>query len=215
MRLHGSMGMLGALLVLLAGCQQCVSANSDTLAPPEVSLYNGTLYAACKMRPNTPLAAGLPRVYGQVLFKQDYPQGKLKVLLRISGFPVRGDPELRAVHIHQFGDLSKGCESTGGHYNPYNEDHPNHPGDFGNFETQQGKISALIEAEATLFGGVSAIGRAVVVHEKMDDLGLGGDAGSLLNGNAGGRLGCCIIGLSTPDLWNTHYKQFNRRLRGN
>lgn len=215
MRLHGSRNMLGALLVLLAGCQQCVLAHSDTLAPPEVSQYNSTLYAACKMRPSTSLAAGLPKVYGQVLFKQDYPQGKLKVLFRFNGFPIEGDPEPRAVHIHQFGDLSQGCDSTGGHYNPYSVHHPNHPGDFGNFVPLQGKINALIESKATLFGGTSAIGRAVVVHEKIDDLGLGGDAGSLLHGNAGRRLGCCIIGISTPRLWNTHYKQYSRRLRSN
>ncbi|XP_070770429.1 extracellular superoxide dismutase [Cu-Zn]-like [Enoplosus armatus] len=216
MRLFGPMSILGAaLVVLLAGCQQCVSADGDSLAPPEVLQHNGTLYAACKMRPSTSLPEGLPKVYGQVLFKQDYPQGNLKVLLRFSGFPREGTPEPRAVHIHQYGDLSQGCDSTGGHYNPHGVHHPDHPGDFGNFEPQQGKINAAVESEATLFGGLSVIGRAVVVHEKMDDLGRGGDAGSLLHGNAGRRLGCCIIGISSPNLWNMYNKQYNRRLRRN
>lgn len=209
------MSILGALLVLLAGCQHCVSVDNDTSAPPEVSQHNATLYAACKMRPSTSLAEGLPKVYGHVLFKQDYPRGKLKVLLRFHGFPTEFDGEPKAVHIHQYGDLSQGCGSTGGHYNPYGVDHPKHPGDFGNFEPQQGKINAMIESEATLFGGMSVIGRAVVIHEKRDDLGRGGDAGSLLHGNAGRRLGCCIIGISSPNLWNMHQKQFNRRLRRN
>lgn len=209
------MGIFGALLVVLAGSQQCVSADSDTSAPPEVLQNNGTLYAACKMRPSTTLADGLPKLYGHVLFKQDYPQGKLKVLLKFSGFPKESDPEPRAVHIHQYGDLSRGCDSTGGHYNPYGVDHPKHPGDFGNFEPQQGKIRAMIESQATLFGGMTVIGRAVVVHEKRDDLGRGGDAGSLLHGNAGRRLGCCIIGISSPNPWNTHYMELNRRLRSN
>lgn len=119
------------------------------------------------------------------------------------------------MHIHQYGDLNRGCDSTGGHYNPYGVHHPNHPGDFGNFVPQDGKISAMIESEATLFGGLSVIGRAVVVHEKVDDLGQGGDAGSLLHGNAGRRLGCCIIGISPPSLWNLHHKQYDRRLRRN
>ncbi|XP_068582712.1 extracellular superoxide dismutase [Cu-Zn]-like [Cebidichthys violaceus] len=216
MHLIGSMFTSGlALLVLLAGCQQCVSADSDTLAPPEVTQYNGTLYATCKMRPSTSLPDGLPKVYGQVLLKQDFPLGKLNVLLRFNGFPTEGDPEPRAVHIHQYGDLSRGCDSTGGHYNPHGVHHPKHPGDFGNFETQEGKINTMIESEATLFRELSVIGRAVVVHEKMDDLGQGGDAGSLLHGNAGRRLGCCIIGISPPDPWNTHYKLYNRRLRRN
>ncbi|XP_026158329.1 extracellular superoxide dismutase [Cu-Zn] [Mastacembelus armatus] len=216
MGLLGALGVLGpVLLVLMAGCQHCVSTDSNILAPPEVSQHNGTLYAACKMRPSTSLPEGLPRVYGQALFKQDYPQGKLKILLRFNGFPTEGKPEPRAVHIHQYGDLNKGCDSTGGHYNPYGVHHPNHPGDFGNFEPQQGKIAAMIESEATLSGRLSVLGRAVVVHEKMDDLGRGGDAGSLLHGNAGQRLGCCIIGISSPNLWNMHYKKYKRQLRGN
>lgn len=210
------MSILGAtLLVLLAGCQQFVSADIDTLAPPEVSQHNGTLYAACKMRPSTSLPEDLPKVYGLALFKQDYPQGKLTVLLRFSGFPREGVPEPRAVHIHQYGDLSQACDSTGGHYNPYGVHHPNHPGDFGNFEPQQGKINAMIDSEATLFGALSVIGRAVVVHEKIDDLGRGGDAGSLLHGNAGRRLGCCIIGISSLKLWNMHNKQYYSRQRRN
>lgn len=212
MRPHRSIRALGtALLVLLAACKQCISTNSDAEAPPEVSQHNGTLYAACKMKPSSSLAEGLPKVFGQVLFKQDYPQGRLSVLLRISGFPKDEGSEVRAVHIHQYGDLSRGCDSTGGHYNPHGVPHPGHPGDFGNFEPQQGKISAVVESEATLFGGLSVVGRAVVIHEKADDLGRGGDAGSLLHGNAGRRLGCCVIGLSPPNLWDMYNKQHNRR----
>ena len=38
------------------------------------------------------------------------------------------------------------------------------------------------------------IGRAIVVHAEADDLGLGGNEGSLRTGNAGGRVGCGVIG---------------------
>lgn len=208
MRLHGSIHIFEtALLVLLAGCQQCVSDDSDAVAPPEVWQHNSTLYAACEIRPSISLPEGLPKVDGQVLFKQDYHQGKLQVILRLSGFPAEDNPEPRAVHIHQYGDLSQGCDSTGSHYNPHSVHHPNHPGDFGNFKPQEGKIYAIIESEATLFGRLSVIGRAVVVHEKIDDLGEGGDAGSLLHGNAGRRLSCCVIGISSPSLWETPHGQ--------
>lgn len=202
------------LLVLLAG-YQLVSADSDSLAPPEVSHHNGTMYAACKLKPSTSLTEGLPKVYGHALFKQDYPDGKLKVLLRFNGFPTDTAPQLRAVHIHQYGDLSQGCGSTGGHYNPHSVHHPSHPGDFGNFSPQEGKINAMFESEATLFGSLSVIGRAVVVHDQMDDLGRGGDAGSLLHGNAGQRLGCCVIGISVPSLWDMQHKQYARQLGRN
>ena len=202
-----------ALLVLLAGFQQCVLVHTDTLLPPEVSQHNGTLYGVCKVRPSSSLPDGLPKIYGQVLLKQDHPQGKLQVLLGFSGFPTEGSPESRAVHIHQYGDLSRGCDSTGGHYNPYGVNHPNHPGDFGNLVPQQGKISALIESDATLFGGLSVFGRTVVIHERIDDLGRGGDAGSLLHGNAGRRLACCVIGIASSSRWDMQYKRYGRQLR--
>lgn len=40
------------------------------------------------------------------------------------------------------------------------------------------------------------MGRAIVVHTGTDDLGLGGNEGSLKNGNSGGRAGCGVIGMS-------------------
>lgn len=197
MRAYGSLCSLGSiLLALLMGCQHCVSC--DNVHPPEVSEYNGALYAACVLQPNT---EDVPKVNGMILFKHDSPQSNLSVSFQLRGFDKEA-AEPKAVHIHQFGDLSMGCTSTGGHYNPHNVDHPNHPGDFGNFVTQDGRITETIESEATLFGGHSVIGRAVVIHEKQDDLGQGGDAASLQNGNAGARIGCCVIGISSPDLWN-------------
>ncbi|KAM3864828.1 extracellular superoxide dismutase [Cu-Zn]-like [Diretmus argenteus] len=166
--------------------------------------HSGTMYASCRMRPSSSiLIEDLPKVYGNVIFKQEEPNATLQVLLRLNGFPTGAGPEFRAVHIHQYGDLSQGCESAGGHYNPHNVPHPNHPGDFGNFASQTGRINKMIESQATLFGELSVIGRAVVIHEKMDDLGRGGDAGSLKHGNAGRRLGCCVIGISPSKVWNT------------
>ena len=35
----------------------------------------------------------------------------------------------------------------------------------------------------------------LAIHEKMDDMGLGGDEMSLVNGNAGSRIACGIIGV--------------------
>lgn len=46
----------------------------------------------------------------------------------------------------------------------------------------------------TLYGPNTIAGRAIVVHEGEDDLGQGGDEGSMTTGNAGGRLVCGIIG---------------------
>jgi len=51
------------------------------------------------------------------------------------------------------------------------------------------------DALAMLWGDNTIIGRAMVVHGGEDDLGDGGDAGSLANGNAGPRVACCVIGI--------------------
>jgi hypothetical protein len=37
--------------------------------------------------------------------------------------------------------------------------------------------------------------RAVVIHSGKDDLGLGGNAASLANGNSGVRIACGVIGI--------------------
>jgi len=42
----------------------------------------------------------------------------------------------------------------------------------------------------------SIIGRSIVIHDGIDDLGLGGNMESLKTGNAGGRMVCAIIGHS-------------------
>lgn len=60
-----------------------------------------------------------------------------------------------------------------------------------------GKANINIQDKCLAFSGKrSIIGRAVVVHELRDDLGKGGNAGSLKNGNAGSRIACGVIGIA-------------------
>lgn len=49
----------------------------------------------------------------------------------------------------------------------------------------------------SLWGQYSIVGRAIVVHAGEDDLGLGNNDGSLKTGNAGGRVACCTIYLTS------------------
>ena len=51
---------------------------------------------------------------------------------------------------------------------------------------------------AKLYGVHGIIGRTVVLHSAKDDLGLGGDEGSLKTGNSGSRIACGVIGVSIP-----------------
>ena len=111
-------------------------------------------------------------------------------------------PGMHGFHIHEFGDLSKGCESAGGHYNPTGVSHGDlnrgHVGDLGNIEANdQGVASFTINASrVNLMGEESVVGRSIVVHSGEDDLGKGGDAESLKTGNSGSRVGCGVIRLA-------------------
>ncbi|XP_069832578.1 extracellular superoxide dismutase [Cu-Zn]-like [Dendropsophus ebraccatus] len=164
-----------------------------------------TVYATCNLQPNPKLAATELQITGKILFKQIYPNGKLEVVFAVHGFPMDVNQTSRAIHIHNYGDLSNGCDSTGGHYNPHSVNHPQHPGDFGNFRVRNGKIQQHLEnLEATLFGPFSALGRSIVVHKLADDLGKGGNQASLENGNAGTRLACCVIGSTTSSSWDKY-----------
>ena len=110
-------------------------------------------------------------------------------------------PGLHGFHIHEFGDMSDGCKSMGGHYNPDNVNHGNldegHVGDLGNITADEGgKADFSIKAHRVdLIGDRSVVGRGIVVHEDEDDLGNGGDEESLKTGNAGERLACGVITL--------------------
>ncbi|KAJ6659417.1 hypothetical protein lerEdw1_019149 [Lerista edwardsae] len=175
---------------------------------------NRTAYATCEMKPSSKLAACKPDVSGQVLFRQAYPHGKLEVVFHLDGFPIDTNQSGRAIHIHQFGDLSNGCDSAGGHYNPFKVNHPRHPGDFGNFYAKEGKIKKYkTNLMATLFGPYSIIGRSIVIHEQEDDMGKGNNKASLENGNAGKRLACCVIGTCNQNLWEKKFPEVTEKRR--
>jgi len=107
-------------------------------------------------------------------------------------------------HIHQFGDYSSGCTSTGGHFNPAGlthggpTDEKRHAGDLGNIVANAEGVAQveITDSQVTLTGINSVVGRAVVVHAGEDDLGKGGHSDSLTTGHAGGRLACGVIGIT-------------------
>ncbi|XP_048219837.1 extracellular superoxide dismutase [Cu-Zn] [Perognathus longimembris pacificus] len=188
-----------------------------TQQPPRREAEGGrdaTLYAACQVRPSATLDAAQPRVTGLVLFRQLAPGARLDAFFDLEGFPAEPNGSSRAIHVHQFGDLSQGCESTGPHYNPLAVEHPNHPGDFGNFAVRDGRLrKQRTGLAASLAGPHSIVGRAVVVHAGEDDLGRGGNQASRENGNAGRRLACCVVGTSGPAPWARQAQEHRKRRR--
>ncbi|XP_012381927.2 extracellular superoxide dismutase [Cu-Zn] [Dasypus novemcinctus] len=178
---------------------------------------DSALYAACQVQPSAALDAAQPRVSGLVLFRQPAPGAQLEAFFDLEGFPAEANGSSRAVHVHRFGDLSQGCESTGPHYNPLGVPHPQHPGDFGNFAVRAGRVwKYRAGLAASLAGPHSIVGRAVVVHAGEDDLGRGGDQASVENGNAGRRLACCVVGACGSGPWERQelaHKERKKRRR--
>ncbi|XP_052174073.1 superoxide dismutase [Cu-Zn] 2 isoform X2 [Diospyros lotus] len=121
--------------------------------------------------------------------------GTVKAVAVISG----ADPNIRGT-LQFVQDPSRGP-----HFNPLKKDHgapsdmERHAGDLGNIVAGPDGVAevSIIDVQIPLSGQHSILGRAVVVHADPDDLGRGGHELSKTTGNAGGRVGCGIIGLQS------------------
>ncbi|KAK4741892.1 hypothetical protein SAY87_025480 [Trapa incisa] len=142
---------------------------------------------------------GNSNVEGVVTLTQEE-GGPTTVNVRITGLT----PGLHGFHLHEYGDTTNGCISTGPHFNPNNlthgapEDEIRHAGDLGNIIANADGVAeaTIVDNQIPLSGPNSVVGRALVVHELEDDLGKGGHELSLSTGNAGGRLACGVVGLT-------------------
>ena len=134
------------------------------------------------------------KVKGTILLMQK-PGTPTMIKGRIEGLK----PGEHGFHIHEFGDMSDGCKSMGGHYNPDGVDHGDleqgHVGDLGNVSADDSGIAdfTIVAKRVDLVGDRSVVGRGMVIHKDKDDLGRGGDAESKKTGNAGDRLACGVI----------------------
>jgi len=122
----------------------------------------------------------------------------------ISGKILGLEKGLHGFHVHAVGDTGNNCKAAGGHFNPHEKSHgkpqelsSRHVGDLGNIEspdediTEVKLLDKLITLDKNEINDIT--GRAFVVHAGEDDLGMGGNDGSLKTGNAGARLACGIV----------------------
>ena len=132
------------------------------------------------------------QVAGTVTFTKS--GNAVQVVAEVSGLT----PGKHGFHVHEFGDCSAAdAASAGSHFNPTKDPHAGHDadkrhmGDLGNIEADaSGK--ARLEITDKKIKISSIIGKAVIVHEKADDL------KTQPTGDAGGRVACGVIGVAKP-----------------
>jgi Cu-Zn family superoxide dismutase len=138
------------------------------------------------------VAGGTSGVSGTVKFTQE--AGGVRVEAEVRGLT----PGSHGFHVHEKGDLSAPTlVSAGGHFNPGAHAHgaPNadvrHVGDLGNLVAgADGRATlSMVDPRIQLAGPHSIIGRAVIVHEKADDL------RTQPTGDAGARVAGGVIGI--------------------
>jgi Cu-Zn family superoxide dismutase len=139
----------------------------------------------------TMAALGGSGVTGTVSFIQG--ADAVSVVVELSGLT----PGDHGFHIHETGDCSAADgSSAGGHFNPRAVEHgnrgaePSHAGDLGNIEADESgaAVNKFAFSGFTLNkSDASIIGRAVVVHEKADDV------TTQPAGASGARIACGVI----------------------
>lgn len=165
-------------------------------------------FAICKLQPNTAIAKELQQpVTGLISLWQQKGGHDLNVHVHVMGLKVDESARdhrafMHGMHVHQLGNLSDSCQSTGPHFNPTDATHGDrrstvrHVGDFGNIACDKHGESNVVftDTVASLTGPHSIVGRSINIHAGMDDLGRNPDnPASVSSGDSGPRVACCII----------------------
>lgn len=175
---------------------------------PTICPYPRPVTAVSLIRPNAvPTKGANTKVKGVVKISQGATGGSSMISIQLEGLKPNTE---HGIHVHEFGDIvTKGCASAGAHYNPYGQTHGGpkdcirHVGDLGNVKSDaKGKVTVKIsDPMVSIVGATSVIGRTIVVHANIDDLGKGTGKAfkeSKITGNAGARLSCGVIVHAKP-----------------
>lgn len=135
-------------------------------------------------------------ITGTMEFLQAYPgDNNAIVKLNATGLPAGK----HGVHIHEFGDLSESCKSTGSHFKRHL---------IGNIDVKEdGSILITFQTPyINVFGPEGIVGRAVVIHEKpiqystFPDIYNPVDAAAKAQGSeeeqVGGGIACGIVSIA-------------------
>jgi len=194
-------GVVTAIVLGIVAAVVSVSVSGSGSSAEELTSNTGPFTAVVVLNVGNQKSG----VTGTLELTQENVNAPVRIRGSISNLTPEGN---HGFHVHESGDIrgENPCGSTGGHFNPHGKTHgapmdsERHVGDLGNIVTDNSGTATIdiTDDKISLTGGNSIVGRAIVVHEKKDDLGKGGDEGSLKTGNAGGRIACGIIGILFP-----------------
>jgi Cu-Zn family superoxide dismutase len=192
--------LLTAALALSPACKKDEEkpATTDDTTTPDTTAPDTpppAADAAAAASPKAAMAELKPtkgsKVAGTVTFTEK--DGQIEMVAAITGLA----PGEHGFHIHEKGDCSApDATSAGGHFNPGGHPHAapeadaKHAGDLGNLtadDSGAGNKTMMLEHISLGEGEADVVGKAVIVHEKADDL------KTQPTGDAGGRLACGVI----------------------
>jgi Cu-Zn family superoxide dismutase len=154
-------------------------------------IFSGQVQVIARVK-GGPLA---PEILGIVLFR-DVPGGT-EVCADITGLPpykpAKGSQAPigpHGFHIHEVGNCEIGepqdpFKAAGEHWNPVNQPHGNHAGDFPVLFSNSGRTRMCFFTDK--FKPSDVIGKSVIIHQNPDDY------RTQPAGNAGKRLACGVI----------------------
>ncbi len=132
------------------------------------------------------------KVTGKAVFTE-LPSGATKVEVWVEN----AAPGVHGIHLHEKGDCSApDASSAGPHFNASGNPHAgpadakHHNGDWGNITVGadgKGHLEITTDMLTVKPGPSSVVGKAVVFHDKADDL------KTQPSGDAGGRFGCGVV----------------------
>ncbi len=144
-----------------------------------LSAASAKLMAEAIMLPDVNTTIG-KTITGKVSFAQESQVDKVQITFSFKGLL---PDTTHGIHIHGAPITNQNCTTAGGHFNPLNTTHGDrlssrenrHVGDLGNsVANAKGEIEITFSDElVTLFGPLNVTSFGFVIHEKVDDLGMG------------------------------------------
>jgi Cu-Zn family superoxide dismutase len=190
--IRGSVGVMAVLALVGCAPKEEAPAPESASAMEEETATIEPLMAAANLAPRSDGTA-----HGTITFTQI--AGGVTITAHIEGAP----PGPHGLHVHEIGDCSsEDFKSAGGHFNPTEAPHgaptdaERHAGDLGNIEVGDsgaGHLELSSDLLTVTEGPNSTVGRAVILHDKADDL------ASQPTGAAGGRIACGVVELVTME----------------